>query len=178
MARFRSAGYDFCGEGWNVFRTGGGMTDRHVAPEGPDTLRSRLLDAIPMLENYRVHDLNDPAFLFDIEGLLRDTASALASPLNKIAADPQLRVEGWDSYDSEPLQDGPIEAARLFLSRLNVVPTVHGGVQLEWHTDGATLEVEFPPHGPTEFFLSDGRDHYFALPVSALASPPEHDANG
>ncbi|MGI8492324.1 MAG: hypothetical protein ACR2KC_03860 [Acidimicrobiales bacterium] len=36
-----------------------------------------------------------------------------------------------------------------------VVPTVEGGVQLEWHTVDIDLIIECAPSGPPSYYLSD-----------------------
>ncbi len=37
-------------------------------------------------------------------------------------------------------------------------PTCDGGVQLEWHIDSRTLEIEFGPEGPPAYICWDQRD--------------------
>ncbi len=36
-----------------------------------------------------------------------------------------------------------------------LVPTVEGDIQLEWHTVDIDLIIERPPSGPTSYYLSD-----------------------
>jgi hypothetical protein len=67
----------------------------------------------------------------------------------------------WNSYGARPIDPVIVRAAREMLHRLaqphtprpNVVPTVRGGVQLEWHTGGIDLELEFssPDHVHTYY---------------------------
>ncbi len=36
-----------------------------------------------------------------------------------------------------------------------VVPTVHGGIQLEWHTRGIDLEIEVSPEGRCDVYCQE-----------------------
>src|SRR5262249_40210298 len=81
-----------------------------------------------------------------------------------------LQLPGnWDSYGAAPTDP---RAARMALQLLamimnadtpapTVVPTVRGGVQLEWHHHNVDLEIELPPNGPAhvayENFTDDRR---------------------
>lgn len=56
----------------------------------------------------------------------------------------------WDSYGAPPLDPATVDRARMFLKRVHVCPCVRGGVQLEWHTHGIDLEIEFLPDGTVE----------------------------
>lgn len=57
---------------------------------------------------------------------------------------------GWDSYSASPVQVSAVETAlelALLLAEPSTpapqaVPTVTGGVQLEWHCSGIDLEIE------------------------------------
>ena len=56
----------------------------------------------------------------------------------------------WDSYDGSPIEPICISAAIAFVQNLashvpapSVVPSTHGHVNLEWHTEGLELEIEF-----------------------------------
>jgi hypothetical protein len=59
--------------------------------------------------------------------------------------------QNWDSYGARPIQPLVVQSAidllrkiaRADMPRPAVVPTVRGGVQLEWHARGIDLEVEF-----------------------------------
>jgi hypothetical protein len=55
----------------------------------------------------------------------------------------------WDSYGADPLDTPTVERAKQFMERVSVVPCVDGGVQLEWHTHGLDMEIEFEPDGKT-----------------------------
>jgi len=66
---------------------------------------------------------------------------------------------GWDSHGARSIDLQIAGAAGTFLLLLpvkelphpSIVPTVSGGVQLEWHDCGVDLEVEFL--SPTRFFI-------------------------
>ncbi len=68
----------------------------------------------------------------------------------------------WDSYGAAPLQRGAVlHAIRLVAAILQnedvplpaIVPTSHGGLQLEWHRGRATLEMEVLPDRTVEVFF-------------------------
>jgi hypothetical protein len=67
----------------------------------------------------------------------------------------QLR-EDWDSYGAAPVDPRAARKALQLLALTTslatpapaVVPTVRGGLQLEWHQPDVDLEVEVPPSGP------------------------------
>jgi hypothetical protein len=70
---------------------------------------------------------------------------------------------GWNSYSAEPVaQHTAIRAIRLLAELLGpdtpqgaVVPTVRGGIQLEWHTKGANIEVYVESSDEVSFFAED-----------------------
>lgn len=72
---------------------------------------------------------------------------------------------GWNSYDAEPVSDAAFEQATEFLTMYLVegvaypvlVPTVRGGVQLEWHRQGVDVEVEISPDGSVSWCADDRR---------------------
>jgi hypothetical protein len=69
---------------------------------------------------------------------------------------------GWDSYGAPPISPDAIASARAWLAGVQIVPTSHGGVQLEWHRHGVEVEVEFS---------ADGKDvNVFTEPSPASAS--------
>lgn len=71
--------------------------------------------------------------------------------LDALAARPDLRQQGWDSYGANPLDDRAIEAARAFLGYAWAVgPTSNGGIQLEIHCSGFDIEIEFDETGKAE----------------------------
>lgn len=72
---------------------------------------------------------------------------------------------GWNSYGARPVANEAVEAAIAFLvdaipARPNVVapavvPTVRGGLQLEWHRQGVDLEIEFGPDASGSWCAED-----------------------
>ena len=65
------------------------------------------------------------------------------------------KKEDWDSYGAEPITLASLEKADIMLNWLKAigakdpqpVPTVDGGVQLEWHSGGLYVELEIAPNG-------------------------------
>ena len=61
----------------------------------------------------------------------------------------------WDSYGARPIELKAAASALECLDRVmrrdtiapTAVPTVLGGIQLEWHTRGINLEIEVSPQG-------------------------------
>src|SRR5206468_4162766 len=74
--------------------------------------------------------------------------------------------ENWNSYGARPIRPEIVHvAAQLLRETVNhntpqpaVVPTVGGGVQLEWHTGGIDLEIEIA--SPEQFLVynADSKD--------------------
>jgi hypothetical protein len=60
--------------------------------------------------------------------------------------------KSWDSYGADPISPKAVEAAQLFLARMDITPCNDGGVQLEWHTHAHDLEIEFHPDGTVEIY--------------------------
>jgi len=79
--------------------------------------------------------------------------------LQRLAALPP----GWDSFGSKPLHAAAVRRLLSLAPVLlppdgpepSVIPTRHGGVQLEWHRSGVDLEVEVPPSDPITFLYAD-----------------------
>jgi hypothetical protein len=72
---------------------------------------------------------------------------------------------GWNSYSAEQIRKENVNAAIGLLGRIMragtpapiVVPTVRGGVQLEWHTNGINLEIAIDSPNDISFFGEDIR---------------------
>lgn len=72
---------------------------------------------------------------------------------------------GWDGYDSPSVQPPYVESALDVILGVmrddsptpSVVPTSRGGVQIEWHTRGVDLEVEFETPSVVRAFFEDHR---------------------
>lgn len=72
---------------------------------------------------------------------------------------------GWNSYGAKPVANEAVEAAITFLVEAipasrnvvapAVVPTVRGGLQLEWHRRGVDLEIEFGPDASGSWYAED-----------------------
>ena len=73
--------------------------------------------------------------------------------------------ERWNSYGAKPVSSEAARAATTFvvkavsaapnLAAPAVVPTVRGGLQLEWHRQGVDLEIEFEPDGSGSWYAED-----------------------
>lgn len=70
----------------------------------------------------------------------------------------------WDSYGARPIEPMAVFEAIYFLHAAmpcqgqppQIVPTVSGGLQLEWHTGVADLEVEVDAQGRYELSFESG----------------------
>ena len=72
---------------------------------------------------------------------------------------------GWNSYGAKPIANEAVKAAIAFLVEAipaipnvvapAVVPTVRGGLQLEWHRQGVDLEIEFGPDATGSWYAED-----------------------
>ena len=72
---------------------------------------------------------------------------------------------GWNSYGAKPVTNEAVEAAIAFLVEAisasqnvvapAIVPTVRGGLQLEWHRRGVDLEIEFGPDASGSWYAED-----------------------
>ncbi len=90
-----------------------------------------------------------------VEPSLNALAESLALPTN------------WDSYGACRVDPGSVKSAGQALCSLmssdtippTVVPTVRGGIQLEWHARGIDLEIEFSPVGRAHVYCQDHRDN-------------------
>jgi hypothetical protein len=72
---------------------------------------------------------------------------------------------GWDSYNAEPISTVASKAAMGLLRQLSgpdtprpdLVPTVDGSVQIEWHTHGIDLEVQILSSTRMRVCIEDAR---------------------
>ena len=70
---------------------------------------------------------------------------------------------GWDSYSAKPIDPRSAKVALYFLADLigkqasapQIVPTVSGGIQLEWHQNGIDLEIEISASGSEGVYFED-----------------------
>jgi len=73
---------------------------------------------------------------------------------------------GWDSHDAVPVRSDAILAAVAILSETMasntktpwIVPTVHGGIQMEWHKSQVDLEIEIKPNRTVSVFYVNEQD--------------------
>lgn len=87
-----------------------------------------------------------------------ETATRQASELLQLPG-------GWDSFGAKPVSSEAARAATTLLVQAvsavpnlaapAVIPTVRGGLQLEWHRQGVDLEIEFEPDGSGSWFAED-----------------------
>jgi hypothetical protein len=70
---------------------------------------------------------------------------------------------GWNSYSARPIEHQSAKQAIQLLAEYlkpgtpppSVVPTVRGGIQLEWHTAGADLEIYIESPNEVSFFAEE-----------------------
>ena len=83
---------------------------------------------------------------------------------------------GWDSHDAAPVVDDSVVAAVEILSQTMssdtktpwIVPTVRGGIQIEWHKSQVHLEIEIKPDRTAFFFYVNEQDEReFEKPLDA-----------
>jgi hypothetical protein len=73
----------------------------------------------------------------------------------------------WNSYGAQPIRPDVVRAAKDLLPGIvqkqtpqpNVVPTVRGGVQLEWHLGDIDLEIEIDAPGQFQVLFVDPREN-------------------
>ena len=100
--------------------------------------------------------------IFEWEG---EEPAWVGPSLNALAESLALPAN-WDSYGACRVDPRSVESAGQALCSLmgsdtippTVVPTVHGGLQLEWHAQGIDLEIEFPPAGRDYVYCRDHRE--------------------
>ena len=69
----------------------------------------------------------------------------------------------WDSYGARPIAVAAIKSALELLGEImsddlpspDIVPTVSGGIQIEWHIVGIDLELEVSAEGKRAIFFED-----------------------
>ena len=86
----------------------------------------------------------------------------------------------WNSYGAAPIRPDAVEAARDVLGKIvrsdtpppAVVPTVRGGIQLEWHTQGIDLEIEIPEPGQFHVWYEDPQEEIELQHHASLSQLP------
>lgn len=76
-------------------------------------------------------------------------------PLMQGLADLLTLPANWDTYGALPIELSVVNQASQLMSEILeledpapwVVPMSNGGIQLEWHENGADLEIEIEPEG-------------------------------
>lgn len=71
--------------------------------------------------------------------------------------------DNWDSYGARPISFTVLCNSLFIMLDImdndtplpQAVPTVHGGIQLEWHTCGIDLEIEINPHDQISILFED-----------------------
>ena len=105
-----------------------------------------------------------PARRISIRARRRELPEQLVRALERAIELLQL-PRGWNSYDAEPVSYAAFEQTVEFLTTYLVegiagpalVPTVRGGVQLEWHRRGVDIEVEISPDGSVSWCADNRR---------------------
>lgn len=89
-----------------------------------------------------------------------DWQQAVAHRLERLAA----LSPGWDGAGARSIPPNVITAVKAFLdsplitrltAKPELVPTLAGGIQIEWHTDLVDLVIECDPSGGTSFYFDD-----------------------
>ena len=91
---------------------------------------------------------------------------AWAAPIITALGETLALPANWDSYAACRVDLNTVEKAFQALCSTmrsdalppTVVPTVHGGVQFEWHARGVDLEIEFSPMGRRYVSCVDHQD--------------------
>ncbi len=94
----------------------------------------------------------------------RELPEGLRGALERASELRQL-PRGWNSHGAEPVSDSAFRQTIEFLAAYVVrgiagpvlVPTVRGGLQLEWHRRGVDIEVEVDPDGSVSWSAEDRR---------------------
>lgn len=98
----------------------------------------------------------------EIRAPRRDLPEELLRALER-ACELQRLPRGWNSHGAEPVSDTAFRQVIEFLTAYVVrgvagpalVPTVRGGLQLEWHRRGVDIEVEVGPDGSVSWCAED-----------------------
>jgi hypothetical protein len=80
--------------------------------------------------------------------------AVLSDHLDELRAMPP----GWDSYGAYQISHDALEVAETIFDLTQVTPMADGGVKIEWHFGGMTMEVEIRPDGTFGPWLCAGAD--------------------
>ena len=105
-----------------------------------------------------------PAPRIAIRAPRRDLPEELLHAIER-ACELQGLPRGWNSHGAEPVSNAAFTQTVEFLTAYLVrgiagpvlVPTVRGGLQLEWHRRGVDVEVEVGPDGSVSWCAEDRR---------------------
>lgn len=128
---------------------------RPAIPESGAALSWNLLRATAEMQPSQrelVEAISIPEFADDNLHALVDRVQELVS----------LRAD-WDSYGADRVKpEAALHAIKVYsllvtedLPRPHLVPTVNGGVQLEWHLQGVDFEIEVLGRGRLDIFFED-----------------------
>jgi hypothetical protein len=92
--------------------------------------------------------------------------------------------DNWDQHGAMRVKPAIVQAAMTLLNGImlddtpapSVVPTVRGGIQLEWHTRGIDLEIEFLSPNHVQGLFEDQRESVSWEEDLASNIAPLHDA--
>ena len=109
-------------------------------------------------EQFSIPFGNEGTFVFDQE------PDPWFMPLLDRICELGLLPLNWDSYGARPIDPGTaIFTVKLLLGILSesapfpsVVPTIHGGIQLEWHEGGVDLEIDIRSPSSVDMSIEDG----------------------
>ncbi|MGB2754588.1 MAG: hypothetical protein WBD75_01805 [Phycisphaerae bacterium] len=126
---------------------------------------NELLELQPNWDSYGARCLKEHAVetALEIRGVEADAPQWLAPTVERMNELLELQPN-WDSYGARCLKEQAFETALEILGTVmrpntsppTVVPTVEGGIQLEWHQNDIDLEVEVKPEGQVLMFRQGG----------------------
>jgi hypothetical protein len=86
-----------------------------------------------------------------INARFAEVNAALPERETPVLVNGAVRCDGWDGGKARAITDAAIASVRRFLTyQVAVVPTVNGGIQLEWHAGNVDMELEFDAEGRPE----------------------------
>lgn|ERR1022692_238130 len=98
-------------------------------------------------------------------GLTEGSIPEWVRPTAEAFADILELGSGWNSYSAQPVDPRAVETAGSLLACIMapstptpvIVPTVRGGLQLEWHKNGLDIEISVNPSRPITVYAIDNR---------------------
>ena len=145
---------DYCG--WRIDR---GANNKRIAELEAEN--ARLREALERARNwvdFSARSLGAGVSSYAVAESLHHESARISADLSASAPEAgtlnHLRAlkPGWNSYGAPAIDERAIRAAEAILRTPGqAVPTVHGGVQIEWHCDGVDAEFELGPDGQQVF---------------------------